>query len=158
MTARCAAERRTGGRLAKVQPWWRDQDPYKRWRRATCAVFVAIWSCLVGGLVYRSWPKSVPLEPTAEEAREAELREESHSWVTAEARSRTWERLAEWADVLEWEPDEARVRDPATRARIAGIGLPWRVKGKHSGIAFVVVPPGTYVRSSDWIPDYSRKV
>ncbi|MSR28357.1 MAG: hypothetical protein EXS03_02130 [Phycisphaerales bacterium] len=50
-----------------------------------------------------------------------------------------------WADVLERSPDPAIVSDAALRARIAGTGLPWRVRDRASGIEMLLVPPGDFV-------------
>ena len=53
-----------------------------------------------------------------------------------------------WARVLEQDPDETVIADPAVRARIAATGLPWLVEDTLSGIELVLIPPGTYLRGA----------
>ena len=53
-----------------------------------------------------------------------------------------------WADVLQTQPDPARVTDKAIHARIASSGLPWRVRERRTGITMVLVPGGSFQMGS----------
>jgi formylglycine-generating enzyme required for sulfatase activity len=53
--------------------------------------------------------------------------------------------VAQWADVLEQNPDAKVVTDADLLKRIAATGLPWRVKHKSTGMEMLLVPPGIFV-------------
>ena len=53
--------------------------------------------------------------------------------------------VAQWADVLEQNPDAKAVTDADLLKRIAATGLPWRVKHKSTGMEMLLVPPGVFV-------------
>ena len=53
--------------------------------------------------------------------------------------------VAQWADVLEQNPDAKVVTDADLLKRIAATGLPWRVKHKSTGMEMLLVPPGVFV-------------
>ena len=53
--------------------------------------------------------------------------------------------VAQWADLLEQNPDAKVVTDADLLKRIAATGLPWRVKHKSTGMEMLLVPPGVFV-------------
>ncbi len=53
--------------------------------------------------------------------------------------------VAQWADVLEQNPDAKVVTDADLLKRIAATDLPWRVKHKTTGMEMLLVPPGVFV-------------
>lgn len=55
----------------------------------------------------------------------------------------------QWAIVLEANPDEDVVMDPAVRQRIIETGLPWRVKDISARIEMVLVPPGEFAMGNE---------
>jgi len=53
-----------------------------------------------------------------------------------------------WATILQQDPDASVVTDAEVRARIAATGYPWLVRHEASGIEFVLIPPGEYMRGA----------
>jgi sulfatase modifying factor 1 len=53
--------------------------------------------------------------------------------------------VASWADVIEFEPDPAIVKDAALREAILSQRLPWRVRHRSTGIEMLLIPPGIFV-------------
>ena len=53
--------------------------------------------------------------------------------------------VAQWADVLEQNPDAKVLTDADLLKRITATGLPWRVKHKSTGMEMLLVPPGVFV-------------
>lgn len=51
-----------------------------------------------------------------------------------------------WAEIVQVKPDPDVVVDEAARLRIEATGLPWMVREPISGIEFLLVPPGEYLR------------
>ena len=62
----------------------------------------------------------------------------------------------DWAIVLDHAPDPEIVRDADTREAITATGLPWRVRHEASGVEFLLVPPGTYLRGAADDDPYDR--
>ncbi len=58
------------------------------------------------------------------------------------------EAVASWADVVVKRADPQAVTDAKVRERIAATGLPWLVKHRATGIEFVLIPPGEYLRGA----------
>jgi len=53
-----------------------------------------------------------------------------------------------WAETIEFAPNPTVVVDPALRARIESIGLPWRVRERATGIELLLIPPGSFTMGS----------
>ncbi len=69
----------------------------------------------------------------------------------AEASNSTIRRVA---TVVAQSPAPDRIQDPAIRARIEQMGLPWRIKLTRSMVTMVLIPPGSgYVGAGGWERD-----
>jgi formylglycine-generating enzyme required for sulfatase activity len=55
-------------------------------------------------------------------------------------------RVPAWADLLQAEPDPAVVTNLELRSAILATGLAWRVQDRATGIEYVLVPQGEYLR------------
>ena len=65
-------------------------------------------------------------------------------------------RSMSWAIVLETDPNPDVVSDQNVAAKIKSTGLPWRVKDRRSGVEFLLVPPGKYLRGAAPDDPYDR--
>ena len=54
----------------------------------------------------------------------------------------------DWIKVEAVAPDPRVISDTGWRRRIAATGLPWRIRDSRSGIVFLLVPPGEYMRGT----------
>ena len=54
----------------------------------------------------------------------------------------------EWALMLEKNPNPEIIVDEEVRRKILVTNLPWKVKHKKSGVEFVLIPPGRYLRGA----------
>jgi formylglycine-generating enzyme required for sulfatase activity len=59
--------------------------------------------------------------------------------------------------VLEWEPNPNLVADPEVRRQIVATGAPWRVLHEPSGVEFLLVPTGSYLRGARSDDPYDRQ-
>lgn len=67
---------------------------------------------------------------------------ESHQLQESVLADPALDRILKWARVVEFDPNEEVVRDPAAIERIRAQQLPWRVEELESGVIFLLVPPG----------------
>ena len=78
------------------------------------------------------------------------------SLVLASASCKSTREGPEWATVLDWEADPDVIEDAELQAGITASGLPWRVLDNESGIEFLLVLPGSYLRGAAPEDPYDR--